>query len=292
MTAPTFEQEHSIDPEARDVSAALAAGMALASPKNNPAKDGQHFVVVPQGFEVKELPIHSAPTRPVAKVRLRDVNSFVRYFNDHSTDSSRIYACMDPASFLAVFDDFDPSPSKTDIDTTFEAIEAQGSHRDFRAEFVIPASREWKTWTGADRRKDMSQISFATHIEDNMPDIIDPAGDVLYQIALNFDMSSSGRFVSAQRLQDGSHTLQWAADNNASGAFHLPETIKLNIPVFENGDLFEVSARIRYRLSHEGKLTIWYELIRPHKVLEAAFRQTWEKICDGCGDVILLGSPD
>jgi hypothetical protein len=32
--------------------------------------------------------------------------------------------------------------------------------------------------------------------------------------------------------------------------------------------------------------------VRPHKVMEAAFRSTWAAIKEGCGDVIYLGAPE
>lgn len=41
-----------------------------------------------------------------------------------------------------------------------------------------------------------------------------------------------------------------------------------------------------------GKLAIWYELIRPHKVIEAAFRDTLETVINGTGITPLLGTPE
>lgn len=71
----------------------------------------------------------------------------------------------------------------------------------------------------------------------------------------------------------------------------MPEQIVLSIPVFENEAPAELHARLRYRVK-DGQLAIWYELIRPHKVLEAAFRTTWKRIEDEAQAVILLGSPE
>lgn len=51
------------------------------------------------------------------------------------------------------------------------------------------------------------------------------------------------------------------------------------------------AARLKYRVK-DGALTIWYELVRPHKVLEDAFRAIWSDIEAQTETKILLGSPE
>jgi hypothetical protein len=65
----------------------------------------------------------------------------------------------------------------------------------------------------------------------------------------------------------------------------------LCISVFENEAPREIDARLRYRVK-DGALTIWFELVRPHKVLEAAFRETWARIEQETQTPILLGAPE
>lgn len=269
-----------------DTSAAalIAAGLALASPQKNPDPDGRHFVVVPKGFELIEtLPVAASPARPKALAKLRDAASFIRYFKDHAEGRSRVYATMEPARFLAVFDDFD------DMDGS-EDMSSQADWREFRAVFEVPASREWKLWTAANR-KHMGQLAFAEFLQDNLPDVVTPDGATLLEMALNFEAAQTGTFVATQRLQNGNHNLQWKADNNAGGTVQLPEQIVLRIPVFENEEPSELHARLRYRVK-EGTLSIWYELVRPHKVLETAFRATWKRIEEEAEAVVLLGTPE
>jgi uncharacterized protein YfdQ (DUF2303 family) len=271
---------------ATDIATALlAAGSALGDPRTHTTPDGRPYTIVPDGYQIKELPRADAPERPIAKVPLRDAASFIRYYNDHAEPRSRIFATLEPARFVAVFDELHPA---LDMDTRMP--QGQAAWREFRATFDVPASREWKLWNAANRQP-MNQLAFAEFLQDNLPDVIQPDGADLLQLALNFEASQAGSFVATQRLQDGSHNLQWRADNNASGSVKLPEQITLSIPVFENEAASELRARLRYRVK-EGALAIWYELIRPHKVLEAAFRATWERIATETGAVILLGSPE
>ncbi|MGB3068472.1 MAG: DUF2303 family protein [Ottowia sp.] len=264
--------------------ALLAAGSAMGTPRKHDTPDARPYALVPEGFKMETLPRHEKPVRPKANVRLRDAASFIQYFKDHALSSSRVFASLEPAKFVAVFDEFAES-NPTDALT-----ERQADWREFRAHFDIPASREWTLWHSANR-KQMGQLAFAEFLQDNLPDVVRPDGADLLQLALNFEASQAGNFVATQRLQDGSHNLQWRAENNATGSVKLPEQITLSIPVFENEQPSEVHARLRYRIK-DGNLSIWYELIRSHKVLEAAFRAAWARIAEQTGATILLGMPE
>jgi uncharacterized protein YfdQ (DUF2303 family) len=262
--------------------ALIATLQAHGRPHENPARDGEHYAIVPEGHFLEVLPVEGLPKRPRANVKLRDTDSFIAYFNDHKAPRSRIYATLEPARFIAVFDDFNTAE--------LHGVAEQADWREFRAEFAIPPSREWTTWTAANR-KHMSQLAFAEFLQENLPDVLRPDGAALLEMSLNFEAATSGAFVAAQRLQDGSHNLVWRAENNASGSVKLPEFVDLCIPVFENETPKEMTARLRYRVA-DGKLALWYELVRLHKVLEAAFRECWTRIASETDSVILLGAPE
>ena len=259
----------------------IEVGAALGAPKLNPAVHGEHFAVVPMGYEIAELPVRELPAHPRSTVKLRDAASFIQYVNDHKTPPTRVFAQIDPARFLAVIDEFYSDS---------EDASAQANWREFRAEFLVPPSREWRLWTARDRQP-MSQLEFAEFLQDNLPDVIKPDGVTLLEAALNFEAAQAGSFVATQRLQNGDHNLQWKAENNAAGTVRLPELLTLSIPVFENEAPRELTARLRYRIK-EGRLSIWFELVRPHKLVEAAFRDTWARIAEETGVLLLLGSPE
>ena len=70
----------------------------------------------------------------------------------------------------------------------------------------------------------------------------------------------------------------------------MPEVFALGVPVFENGDRYRVEARLRYRIADGGKLTLWYDLLRPHKILEDAMRFQWKAIEAALGVTVLNGA--
>lgn len=265
---------------ASSAAALLAAGAAVSQPRTDPQPHGRTFVVVPLDHHVEYLSESPIPNHPKGLVKLRDAASFIRYYIDHATSDSRVFCTQDPARFLAVFDEFLADE---------ELVSDQANWREFRADFTVPASREWLLWN-ASNRKAMNQKEFAEFLQDNLPDITVPSGAELYEIALNFEAQQSGSFISSQRLQDGSHNMTFRADNSG-GTVRLPEYIALQIPVFENEAPRDLRARLRYRAKDQA-LTLWYELERPHKVLEAAFLETRERIASETQTVPLMGTPE
>lgn len=262
--------------------AAIAAGMNLGKAQSNPLVDGRPYVIVPEGAQVEYLTEHvELPPRPKGVVKLRDVASFVAAVNRWKTAATLIYGLLEPASFLAVFNDVEDNSDSL-----------PGAWRDFRATFVVPASREWTVWNKVNRVQ-MSQVGFAEFIEDNLPDIITPTGSDMLTMALNFEASKGGRFLSSTRLKDGSSELMWKEDieQGKANKLELPDLITIKIPVFENSEARELQARLKFRIK-DGAMAIWYELVRPHKVLEAAFREVWAKVQADTTLTPLLGSPE
>jgi uncharacterized protein YfdQ (DUF2303 family) len=258
----------------------IGVAQAAAKPQQHPHPDGLPFMLAPDGFKVHQLPLQDFPPRPKSHVKLRDAASFIAYVNRYKSGDSVIYSTLEPAAFVAVLNDHFPT----------DAPDPEAGWRDWRATFQIPASREWNLWHQANR-KDMSQVGFAEFLEDNLPDIIEPAGNTMLEIALNFEAAKTGSFRGAVRLRDGSSQLQWVDDTQAVGQIKIPDTFKLSIPVFENEAAREVEARLKYRIK-DGTLTLRYELIRSHKVLEAAYRETLAKIIEGTGLTPLLGTAE
>lgn len=235
------------------------------------------YAVVPEGWRVSPVPKECAP-RPHHVAKLRDAASFLVYLERNSDESTVIYATLQPARFVAVL-----------RDNFADGSNALCSFRDWRADFTVPASREWVIWTQLNG-KPFSQVDFAHFLQDNLPDITEPDGADLLALVLNFEASTYGAFVSAQRLQDGAVTFNWRSDTT-TGVVKLPEHIKISIPVFENEAPRELLARFRYRLK-DGALSLWFELVRPHKVMEAAFRELWKRIEEQGDAPVLLGTPE
>jgi uncharacterized protein YfdQ (DUF2303 family) len=74
----------------------------------------------------------------------------------------------------------------------------------------------------------------------------------------------------------------------------VPTKFTIHVPVFRGADQpgYDIEAHFRYRLSGNGRIKIWYDLIRPSKVIEDAFRDIWESISTELGVTVLYGTPE
>lgn len=264
-----------------NVSAILAAVSAAIGVKGIdvfPDQPVLPYAIVPEGYEFKNLEeLLSDPVRKRGDTNLRDAASFVSVVNDQKSDATRLYSTIDPPSFKAVFNDTAAGPG----------------WRDHTAVYNAPLSPEWRTWVGSSGRQ-VTQADFAQFIETNLPDIAEPDGAVVLEVSRTLEAKKKVNFASSLRLSDGSTQFTYEEDVQGSaqkGQLKVPDVFVLAIPVFENGDLWRIEAKLRYRIGDAGRLAIWYELVRPHKVIEAAVKDLREKIAADTGLSILVGSP-
>ncbi|KVO05598.1 phosphopentomutase [Burkholderia ubonensis] len=268
-----------------EIGAAVAAGASLASIRKHPHDPRSSFALVPEGYRIEEMVEPEYPARPTGTAKMRDVGSFIALFNRQKRDCSLVYATLEPARFIAVIDDHFPAGD-------IGGPKMGANWQEQRIDFTVPPSREWRTWTESNR-KPMNQLQFAEFIEDNLPDIIQPTGSDMLTMALNFEASKNGRFVSNTRLSDGNVEFTWKEDvesavGSAGQKLTMPQQIKIRIPVFENSEPVDMDVRVKFRVA-EQHLKLWYELVRPHKVLESGFRAIWAEIEDKAKTNILLG---
>jgi uncharacterized protein YfdQ (DUF2303 family) len=241
------------------------------------------FVSLPSEFHVhdleKTLPM---PLRKRGTVTMNDAASFIDYFKMHQM-ASRIYGTIDPPKFVALMNDHRKD---------------EPGWGDHRIVYNCPLSKEWKEWKSfAGNPRD--QIAFSEFMESHTPDIIssapdEPTGAMMLEVATSFKAQKKVNFASGQRLDNGQvdfvfqEEIQGSA--GAKGHIKVPERFFIGIPVFEGGAPYRIEAKLRYRLK-DGGLSMWFELVRDHKVLEAAFLDIWKEIAEGTSTTIWRGIP-
>lgn len=254
---------------------------------------GQNLLLVPERMKVVDLEKYGiAPSRKRGNVVLETVESLVQYVNRHKTEATQVYATMEPPSFVAVIDDHN-----------FDAA----GFGDHKAIYRAPVSKEWTIWK-ANNGKTMGQEAFALFIEQNVLDVHTPAAGQMLEIATSLKATIGAKFKSGQNLGNGSvsfgyeETVEGTAGREGKTA--IPEEFTIGIPVFQGGPLFAITAKFRYRIA-QGVLTMWYDLVRDHKVMEAAVKDlvahieapaTAEPVGDrpavvGTGIKVLYGKP-
>jgi uncharacterized protein YfdQ (DUF2303 family) len=258
-----------------DTQAALEAGMLAGEMR---FAGETPFVLLPGNASVHSLEkLLPMPMRTAGTVELRDQTSFVAYVKDRKTKGTRLYGTLMPKpGFVAVLNDH---------------LAGDAGWRDDRATFDCPLSREWQTWTAASG-KQMTQEDFARFIEDNLPDVAAPPAADMLEISRSLEAKKKVNFASGLRLSNGQHQITYEETiegTAAKGRLMVPETFALGIAVFEGGDRYCMEARLRYRIADGGKMTMWFDLLRPHKVLEDALSFVWKAIEAELGMQVLNG---
>lgn len=249
-------------------------------------------VALPPGWKLEEHDDERSlakPLRKTATVRVRDAESFIAYMKRHgSLTDGTVWCLADYVQGKIAF---------TGIVNDHGEEDSEPAWRDHQARFAPEFSEEWRRWSGANK-KAFTQTEFATFIEDNLKDIASlegsglPSGSAMLEMALAFEATQDMRFKSSIRLSNGGVNLSFVQDDAAQTLQKMSvfERFAIGIPVFWNGDAYQIDARLRYRV-RDGKLSFWFELIRADKVLEAAATTVIDKIKGETGSPFFFGDP-
>lgn len=239
---------------------------------------GVPYTVVPGGFSVAPLEhLMSAPARTRAAVLVRDVASLLGYLKAHDEGRTAIFADDDALAVQAIVDYHRP------------AGPGFGEHV---VTLKLDRRPEWKTWLESNR-KVMNQATFAQFVEDNLPDIAAPEGAVVLEVVRTLEARKKVNFLSAVRLQDGNREFTYEEQTDASaakGTLKVPEVFTLGLQPFRGAAKYRLDARLRFRIEDGGKLTLWYDLVRPHLVLESAFADVVQEIAAATSLEVRIGS--
>jgi uncharacterized protein YfdQ (DUF2303 family) len=273
-----------VKPKRSEAEDCITAGTVIGNAKTNPETHGRSYAIVPEGAKVEYLERPDYPLRRHGTVKLSDTASFLEYWKRQSSGYSYIYGSMKPAQFLAVLNEHDKDCP---------------DWRDHRALYTLEHSDEWTVWTKRNAQPFDGNEAFAYWLEENLFDIKDPEPATFMDIALSIRVRQGQVFGKKVNLNDGNIVLDYA--NNVEGTaggltgerIQIPERFEISIPVFKGLDTpkYTVEARFRYRLQG-GNLTLRYDLVRPHKVIEQAFKDLLSKIQTEAGTQVLFGTPE
>lgn len=256
---------------------ALAATMA-------PREVGNALVMaLPAGYKLHDLTEqrdkawHYA-SRKKHEAVLLDLASFITYAKDQAkTDEGYIYANPDARRFTAVFNDY-------------REPETAG-WRDHRATYAAAYTPEFTKWL-ENNGKAKEQTAFAEFIEDNFADITPPFAQQLLDVATTIQAKTDIDFKSAKRLDNGQVQIGYTeiidAKAGADGALTIPREFSLGLRLFKNGSGYALKARLKYRLGG-GNVKFWYELDRPERAIEDAFKGYIEQVKTESGYSVLIG---
>ncbi|MFF2522474.1 DUF2303 family protein [Streptomyces liangshanensis] len=221
-----------------------------------------------------------APKFKTGTTTVRDVDSFLSYFEKHADASTEVFADVERRSITAVLD----------------AHEADGARwGKHRLLLELRHTSAWTAWTGMDNKL-VPQKAFAEFIEDNLVDLVEPDSATMLELAESFEATTNAAFQSSQRLDNGQRRFSYVEEVNAKaghkGDIVIPATLKLGLRPFEGSEPYAVVARFKYSLAKE-ELRLGFKIERPEDILTAAFADIRTLIDTGIPEYIavLNGAP-
>lgn len=246
---------------------------------------GEHpQIVAPEGFQVLTLASKAnAPDRIRATPTFWDVDSLVAYAQRFGAGEGDFEG--------VVFGD----RSTRKVTAILDYPTAEGPDwAQHRATLTMRHTPEWMTWTSNDK-KHFEQEAFANLLEKLAPDIVEPDGATLMDVALSLEAKTGVAFKSAFTQKNGMKTLQYSETMEAAagptGSLKVPDKLVLAVKIFEGDEQpSRAEAFFRFRVTN-GKLILFYELIRPERVIEAAFEEVLKAVSTGLSLPMLHGAP-
>lgn len=279
-----------LDNAALTTNAAVAAGIALALRDPSKTKvltlsNGIPLLISQEGLTLQShehlLP---APKRPTIHVALYTRADLL----DYITNQAIIYRpapADSEATDPAIAPAFNPPADRTVIfanrqDLSFHAI--IGYHQpglpswcSHTARVKYQHSHQFGRWKGMDGKK-MSQEDFATFLDENVSNIIEPTGAEVVTFAANLEVTRTERFKSSRNLNNGQVAFTFTNEaGEGQSEVKFPTEMTLSIPIWINGDTIAIKAKLFYRMS-EGKLTFWYKLMMLEETIDHLFNEDVE----------------
>lgn len=271
-----------------DTADTLAAGMALADPKDH--GDGVKTVVVPDGYRVDTFDLleytGEGARRKTGEYTVNDPRSFAAYINRHGHTGTEVYADITRTFIEGVINGHEEEAPDG------EPGHGQAGWQDHTVDYYPQKSAEWIAWATGDGSW-MTQEAFAELIEDRAIDIVSPASADMLELAQTFIATKGVAFKSSKLLSSGERELEYRETVDAragrAGTLEIPATFTLALRPFEGAEPYRVVARLRYRIDNET-LRLGYKLTRPEDVLREAFDGVVAAIRDNIDAPVFMGA--
>jgi uncharacterized protein YfdQ (DUF2303 family) len=265
--------------------AQTVAELARSATEPHKVEPGGIYLIATADGQVKQIDLtgdtyRDTPRRKTGTTTVRDAASFLAYWAKHADTDSEVYADREALTITAVLN------AHTDGGARF------GDHRLVLRLKHTESFMAWKAASG----QPMGQVPFAEFLEDHRIDIHTPPAAELLELAQTFQATTRVTFKSASSLKSGQRQLSYVEETDASagakGQIAIPDSFDLGLAVFQGAtEADAVTARLRYRVSGEGRLTLIFILDRLTEVVDAAFEGVVAAIDTDVAVPILRGTP-
>jgi hypothetical protein len=299
----------------------------LATPTEGDDLVVPFIVAVPHGLKVTDLTAQHLegatrlkPLRRTGTARLADLESFIGWTNRFKGPESVIFSQITPMPKLTAVIDYHGEGSPTLDAESRDPLANYGKHR---ATYDFPVSQEWKLWNGV-HDKPLGKDEFGEFIEANAKDLLDPSpyllgtgredpapweqrmADIaaklqgrfgqyasLVQLSRSFQAQEVGHLNVTTNRDTGEASVQFLTEHrDPDGApLKLPNLFMIAIPVFEEGALYRLAVRFRYRKNGDS-LKFIVSLYNAEVALRDAAREAIDQAHVATDLPVLMGVPE
>jgi uncharacterized protein YfdQ (DUF2303 family) len=239
-----------------------------------------------------------APERIEGVAEFNELDSFIAHVNRFKRLDSAVFAEAEPGNpaLTCVYD--------------YHAPDAPRFAR-HRATYEFPLSEEWKAWTGK-HAKTFTQGEFAEWVEGRITEVLDPsaAGEStramveaiggsfaspskLLELSRGLTVHVGAKVKSFVNPSTGETTMAFETEHadGHRGKLVIPTAFLIALPVFRGGALYQLAARLRYRVQGAA-VSWWYELHRADRVFDHAFREACVRTREETELPVYIGTPE
>jgi len=265
--------------------------------------DGSASVIaVPTGMKLQSIKpfldeYRTAPERKKGIAKLTELDSFVGHVIRTKDEGSALFASRKDTSIQCVYD--------------YNMPEGDPRYGEHRASYAFPNSEEWKAWT-AINGKTMSMDDFARFTEDRIADLATPermseksaetfalmqatpeSPVAILQLSRGLSINVDRQVENRGNLQSGEGSIAFKETHSdeTGKPLKVPGAFLLNLRVFEGGSVYEIAARLRYRVKNSA-ITWTVDLYRLDRVLDDAFRGACEMAREQTDLPLFYGAPE
>lgn len=271
----------------------------------------QNAILMPKGMKIESIKhlideYRVRPERREGVATMQSVESFIEYVNRFKNGHTVVFASeADPDSGRA-------SSLHAIIDHHEAGADGQACFGRHQCKYDFPMSDEWRAWSKVDGDS-MDQETFAELLEDRIFDVRSPYGEDVGESADRFANELGIRLASPAELRDlgkglavrvgqqatqthnvqtGESSLQFAEEHADSTGKPLtvPGGFVLGVPVFREGRVYQLCARLRYRVS--GSIRWIVKLHRSDIIYRHAFGEACELVSTETGCAVFRGQAE
>ncbi|MGV0961829.1 MAG: DUF2303 family protein [Limnohabitans sp.] len=253
----------------------IGAGSALGEVKvvrHDELTNDKHFLIVPAGYESKEISFdefRQTPIRNKGVMVVSTVESLFAFVERELLPGTTVcLADQDNGSFKIIFN-YSGGGDKPGFSDRLVALS-------------LKPTTGWSRWSEKDKVR-MDKLAFADFIDENIPDISEPAAAEVIEMIKQLKVHRKAEFISVVDPKTGFTNLSFneqTSGETLKGNIGFFDKMVLGLTPFRGSEKYRVDASLRFEITDSNKLKVFYSLINADLVEEHAFNVEREKVLE------------